>query len=141
MTSNLYDTALTSEEYFKTFKESSLKYLPNRKKEKLYKRYLIKFAVFNRDTFKCKNQLCLNNTPEITMHHIIKQSRGGEDTEDNCVTLCKSCHKRYHTKGATLIINNISYKDDETPLLLSSINDLSSTKFKYKLVFPTLEAI
>jgi len=38
---------------------------------------------------------CLCKSLGVEVHHIIPQSEGGLDTEDNAVPLCPSCHETY----------------------------------------------
>lgn len=46
--------------------------------------------VLERDHHEC--QIC-RSKKDIQIHHIIKQKNGGNNNEDNLVTLCSSCHR------------------------------------------------
>jgi len=52
-------------------------------------------AVLFRDRWKCRVPECKRRT-QIQAHHLKFRSRGGEDTEDNLLTLCKTCHEALH---------------------------------------------
>jgi hypothetical protein len=51
----------------------------------------IKLSVKQRAHFAC----CLCHDVGVEVHHIIPQSEGGADTEDNAAPLCPSCHEIY----------------------------------------------
>jgi hypothetical protein len=51
----------------------------------------LKLAVKRRAHFQC----CLCHALYVEIHHIIPQSEGGPDTEDNAAPLCPSCHETY----------------------------------------------
>ena len=51
----------------------------------------IKKIVFDRDGNKCRN--CDNNK-SLEAHHLKRVKFGGISTEENLITLCKSCHKK-----------------------------------------------
>lgn len=51
----------------------------------------IKLTVKRKAHFAC----CLCRNVGIELHHIIPQSDGGPDTEDNAAPLCPSCHEAY----------------------------------------------
>jgi hypothetical protein len=53
-----------------------------------------RWSVFERDQFTC--QKCGSHR-NLTVDHIVPESKGGELTMDNAQTLCKSCNSR---KGA-----------------------------------------
>jgi len=40
-------------------------------------------------------QCCLCKALGVELHHIVPQSEGGADTEDNAAPLCPSCHETY----------------------------------------------
>lgn len=52
--------------------------------------------VFERDNFKCTHCKGKSKCFELHAHHLILRSGGGEDTLENLVTLCKTCHVAYH---------------------------------------------
>jgi len=51
--------------------------------------------ILKRDGWRCQQCGCMNN---LQVHHI--QSRGllGNDTEENLITLCASCHTQIHLR-------------------------------------------
>jgi hypothetical protein len=51
----------------------------------------LKLAVKKRAHFAC----CLCHALYVEIHHIIPESEGGPDTEDNAAPLCPSCHETY----------------------------------------------
>lgn len=52
--------------------------------------------VLNRDGRKCV--LCGSET-NLQRHHVVFRSRGGTDTPQNQVTLCKECQRKIHVEG------------------------------------------
>lgn len=55
------------------------------------------YRVWERDNWTCQGDDCpggwyLDRGP----HHIKLKSQGGEDTEDNLITLCVFCHAKAH---------------------------------------------
>lgn len=48
----------------------------------------------DRSDIKCR--LCGRQDVEITSHHLVPKSQGGEDTDDNKAYLCVSCHRKVH---------------------------------------------
>lgn len=61
------------------------------KGKKLYDLY---DRVFDRDNYLCVE--CGSNQLDRAPHHKIFKSQGGEDTEENLVTLCVKCHGLAH---------------------------------------------
>ena len=53
-------------------------------------------AVYERDNWRCV--LCRCRT-RLTPHHVIPRSHGGEDTAENLITLCVTCHERQEGAG------------------------------------------
>lgn len=55
-----------------------------------------KAYVLWRDKYTCRN--CKNKSKDkrLEVHHRVWRSDGGADTEDNLITLCKSCHDAVH---------------------------------------------
>lgn len=53
---------------------------------------------FLRDGATCVDcGICLVTSGEITdIHHVIKRSKGGTDSLENLVTLCRKCHNKRH---------------------------------------------
>lgn len=50
--------------------------------------------VMERDGHKCR--MCGRSEGLADVHHIIKRSQGGDDSADNLMTLCRSCHNKEH---------------------------------------------
>lgn len=67
----------------------------NRKSREVYPD--LRKLVFARDSYKC--QIC-NSENKIQCHHIKPSVKNPiEDADmDNCITLCKECHKKIHSK-------------------------------------------
>ena len=49
--------------------------------------------VLERDAWRC--QSCGRST-DLQIHHIHPRSRFGDDTEQNLITLCATCHRDAH---------------------------------------------
>lgn len=56
---------------------------------------IISKQVYTRDGWKCRHCSSRNN---LTPHHLVYRSHGGEDTINNLVTLCMQCHDAHHNK-------------------------------------------
>ena len=54
----------------------------------------LRAKVLERDRFRCRG--CTTGSGEL--HHIVFRSHGGQDTEDNLITLCRGCHDQAHGK-------------------------------------------
>jgi 5-methylcytosine-specific restriction endonuclease McrA len=53
----------------------------------------LRLQVLHRDAWRC--QICGSlGQPEV--HHLLFRSRGGQNTEQNLVTLCHGCHTALH---------------------------------------------
>ncbi|MHC4687706.1 MAG: HNH endonuclease [Planctomycetota bacterium] len=50
-------------------------------------------AVFRRDRWRCRNPFC-RSPKNLTVHHLVKRSQGGNDHIENLVTLCWECHEK-----------------------------------------------
>lgn len=50
-------------------------------------------AVLLRDNYKCRS---CGHRSNLHVHHVVFRSQQGEDTPDNLVTLCNSCHDGVH---------------------------------------------
>jgi 5-methylcytosine-specific restriction endonuclease McrA len=59
----------------------------------------VKQQVFARDNYKCRH--C--GWSEVTPHHILFRSRGGQDTVANVVSLCSACHNACHDGNLRII--------------------------------------
>lgn len=53
-------------------------------------------SVFDRDNWRCTECNSRNN---LTAHHVIYRSQGGEDSMENLKTLCSDCHSYAHGTG------------------------------------------
>ena len=50
--------------------------------------------VMQRDGYRCKS---CGMRSGLSCHHVVFRSHQGEDTMENLVTLCESCHKAVHS--------------------------------------------
>lgn len=51
-------------------------------------------AILNRDNYTC--QVCGKKHTKLEVHHIKYRSQGGNDNENNLITLCEDCHRDIH---------------------------------------------
>ena len=75
----LYRTIKDPKAYYDTWTSDSLKTLTKNLAEAIYKKYVVKCTVFQRDNFKCQNMLCSNPDSPLTYHHIKFQKNNGQD--------------------------------------------------------------
>jgi 5-methylcytosine-specific restriction endonuclease McrA len=53
----------------------------------------VRLAVLKRDGWRC--QRCGGRT-QLDVHHISSRARGGADTPENLIVLCRRCHRMLH---------------------------------------------
>ncbi len=46
--------------------------------------------IFRRDRYRCASPVCMRR--DVTPHHLVFQSHGGGDEDENLVSLCGTCH-------------------------------------------------
>ncbi len=72
--------------------------LPNRERLRLddatYQE--LKARILERDGWRCQH---CGRRDQLQIHHIIRRSHTGSDTEENLITLCTECHHRLHLGG------------------------------------------
>lgn len=87
-------------------------YIDGRSKDPEHKFYRcddwheITLRVFKRDNYTCQScgEKCVNKNNKlksdkiIQCHHIINFFDGGDNSEENLITLCVSCHSKIHLK-------------------------------------------
>ena len=54
---------------------------------------LLREQVLQRDGWRC--QRC-GRSKDLHVHHLVKRSELSDDTLDNLITLCSSCHRQLH---------------------------------------------
>lgn len=52
--------------------------------------------VLNRDNYTCQCCKGKRKNSRLDVHHIVFRSNGGDDTEENLITLCHLCHEDLH---------------------------------------------
>ncbi|PYX74320.1 MAG: hypothetical protein DMG72_10425 [Acidobacteria bacterium] len=67
---------------------------PQRLDPKLYER--LREQVLQRDGWKCQ---CCGTRSNLEVHHKEFRSQGGDDSEENLITLCAGCHSLVHRSG------------------------------------------
>ena len=65
----------------------------------------IRRVVLARDKHRCQAPGC-GRTRFLEVHHIKPRSQGGNNKQENLVTLCGSCHRLWHERGAGIKINS-----------------------------------
>lgn len=94
---------MSMDEFYSPWEKKEYSELPDSLKQRIYDKYLVKCEVFTRDNFECQNLNCETKGSPLTMHHVRFQKNGGEDKSRNCITICNSCHKRYHKGNFVLM--------------------------------------
>ncbi len=56
----------------------------------------LKKRVLERDAWKCQH---CGRRDQLQIHHIIRRSQTGPDTEANLMVLCGTCHRALHLGG------------------------------------------
>ena len=67
----------------------------------MYDQYNVKQYVLFRDGYKCRCCGAHSKGVKFHVHHLESRKTGG-DAPDNLITLCESCHKKYH-KGLIVL--------------------------------------
>jgi len=58
----------------------------------------LRLQVLRRDGWRCQSCGAMSN---LQIHHKLFRSQSGEDSEDNLITLCVSCHEGVHLRRET----------------------------------------
>ena len=58
----------------------------------------LRLQVLHRDGWRCQSCGAMSN---LQIHHKLFCSQSGEDSEDNLITLCVSCHEGVHLRIET----------------------------------------
>jgi len=106
MAYELYKTIRKREEFFNDWDKATYETLSVELRDYIYNKYVVKCHVFQRDNFECQNVNCLSPSSPLTMHHIKAKRNKGLDKVRNCLTLCRSCHKRYERAKSPITIKN-----------------------------------
>ena len=56
----------------------------------------VKLSVLSRDNGVCQCPYCEGGAPLDSPHHIKFKGRGGDDSEENLITVCVVCHRKIH---------------------------------------------
>ncbi len=67
-------------------------------------------AIYDQLELLYRNTCVLCLEPANHPHHVLPKSAGGEDTLDNIVPLCYSCHRFVHDTGAQNHVERIKEK-------------------------------
>jgi hypothetical protein len=66
--------------------------------------------VMRRDGWQCRNPEC-GERRHLSVHHVLPRSQGGDDVEENLITLCiPNCHDPIHAETKKLVIDKIPGK-------------------------------
>jgi hypothetical protein len=105
-----YKIIVSKEEFYDTWDKENVLLLSDSIKEMIYQKYVLKCVVFQRDNFKCQNDLCKHENSKLTLHHIKFKKNNGKDKPKNAVTLCKACHAKYHQGKSELTFWGMTYR-------------------------------
>ena len=61
----------------------------------LYER--LREQVLRRDSWRCQ---CCGTRSNLEVHHKEFRSKGGDDSEENLITLCAECHSILHRRSS-----------------------------------------
>ena len=106
MNYKIYRKKYNKKDYFKDWDSKNYNMLTEKLRDQIYKKYLIKCEVFQRDNFVCQNKECKTPKSALTMHHIKFQKNGGGHKARNCITLCDTCHKSFHRGKIPIVYSN-----------------------------------
>jgi hypothetical protein len=68
-----------------------------------FRRRTAQIEILERDGFECSSPVCTARR-ELTVHHIVFRSAGGDDEPENLVTLCAACHLHgVHDRGSVRV--------------------------------------
>jgi 5-methylcytosine-specific restriction endonuclease McrA len=56
----------------------------------------LRFQILERDGWQC--QQC-GRRDQLQIHHIVRRSQSGADSEENLIVLCSECHRSVHIAG------------------------------------------
>ena len=88
------------------------------KRDKAANMRRVRVAVLARDKGRCR---CCG-AKGTDLHHVLYRSRGGKDTADNLVTVCRQCHEAIH--GHALKV----YGDDAATVRFDWLYDVRGTR-------------
>ena len=72
---------------------------------------LIRAEVLFRDGFRCIRCETGKNRRKLTVHHLVPRSEGGEDYNENLVTLCPDCHDIVEMENLRTVMDIIASYD------------------------------
>lgn len=77
----------------------------------------LKRYVYDRDKGRCRlcGLRCFFGgklTERADVHHVVFASAGGEDTKENCLLLCRSCHDLIHVVKRFFLSGDADAKDE-----------------------------
>lgn len=75
--------------------------------------------VFDRDGHMCA--IC-GSRHNLTIHHKVPSSRGGESSLSNGITWCERCHERYNRLYGLAISDDYGYPLEKFPLQTLIVN-------------------
>jgi len=127
-----YKTIRSPEEFWNNWDKETLDILDEPIRERIYKKYVVKCAVFQRDEFKCRNKNCRHPKSRLTIHHIKHQRNGGKDSLRNCVTICRVCHHRFNKGKEGLTFDGMTYKLHKKETKFDWKTQKSATRLKRK---------
>ncbi len=135
----VYKTLRTKEEFYKGWEKDQLIRLDEDMKDIVYKKYVVKCLVLQRDDFTCQNKDCtfcsnVYEAPNLTRHHIKFQKNNGKDSLKNSIIVCKGSHKRYHSGKSVLAFRGMTYRIHKREMISKKFikKEGKVTRRKYK---------
>ncbi len=56
----------------------------------------VRQQILQRDGWRCQH---CGRPDQLQIHHLVRRSQMGPDTEDNLMTVCGDCHRKVHLGG------------------------------------------